>query len=199
MQSVFTAKNPHVDDQSKVGHTESKAQLEISFTGLLMNSVSHTCMLLMNSVSHTCMLLMASCSCSSWWAELSASKRMSVSLRSFSHSSERNSDTSFSSCSVSSRPSHDLPAIPTSSCERYIQIILWRKSTIACPTPMLKSRPFRRRYPHYVGFWEKMGRMWPVLRSPLYLRTALWVPFYWRPCWRSSSAKVEQKWGSTLH
>lgn len=49
----------------------------------------------------TCMLCMVSRSCSSWWAELRASKRMSVSFISFSHSSERSSDTSFFSGSPS--------------------------------------------------------------------------------------------------
>lgn len=59
--------------------------------------------------THTCMLLMASCSCSRRWAELKASKRMSVSLRSFSHSSVRSSVTTLSSpTSPSSPPSESL-------------------------------------------------------------------------------------------
>lgn len=49
----------------------------------------------------TCMLCMVSRSCSSWWAELRASRRMSVSFISFSHSSDRSSDTSFFSGSPS--------------------------------------------------------------------------------------------------
>lgn len=49
---------------------------------------------------------MASCKCSSWWAELRASRRMSVSFRSFSHNSVRSSDTTFSS--TPSPPSHSL-------------------------------------------------------------------------------------------
>lgn len=48
------------------------------------------------------MLCMVSRSWSSWWAELRASRRMSVSFISFSHSSERSSDTSFFSGSSSS-------------------------------------------------------------------------------------------------
>lgn len=52
----------------------------------------------------TCMLCMVSRSWSSWWAELRASRRMSVSFISFSHSSERSSDTSFFSGSSSSLP-----------------------------------------------------------------------------------------------
>ncbi len=52
--------------------------------------------------SLTCMLFMVSRSCSSWCAELSASSRMSVSFISFSHSSDRSSDTIFSSPSFSS-------------------------------------------------------------------------------------------------
>lgn len=59
-----------------------------------------------NHATNTCMLFMASCSCSKRWAELSASRRMSVSLRSFSHSSVRSSDTTFSS--VPSPPSQSL-------------------------------------------------------------------------------------------
>lgn len=50
------------------------------------------------------MLCMVSRSWSSWWAELRASRRMSVSFISFSHSSERSSDTSFFSGSSSSLP-----------------------------------------------------------------------------------------------
>lgn len=50
----------------------------------------------------TCMLFMVSLSCSSWWAELSASSRMSVSSLSLSQSSERKSDTAVSSLSPSS-------------------------------------------------------------------------------------------------
>lgn len=50
----------------------------------------------------TCMLFMASRSCSSWCAEFSASRRMSVSFISFSHSSDFSSDTTFSSPSFSS-------------------------------------------------------------------------------------------------
>lgn len=49
----------------------------------------------------TCILCMVSRSCSSWWAELRASRRMSVSFISFSHSSDRSSDTSFFSGSPS--------------------------------------------------------------------------------------------------
>lgn len=50
----------------------------------------------------TCILCMVSRSWSSWWAELRASNRISVSFISFSHSSERSSDTSFFSGSSSS-------------------------------------------------------------------------------------------------
>lgn len=56
----------------------------------------------------TCILCIVSRSWSSWWAELRASKRMSVSFISFSHSSERSSDTSFFSGSSSSLPWNSL-------------------------------------------------------------------------------------------
>lgn len=59
-----------------------------------------------NIQAHTCMLVMASCSCSRWCAELKASRRMSVSFRSFSHSSERSSVTTLSS--ATSSPSQSL-------------------------------------------------------------------------------------------
>lgn len=136
--------------------------------------------------SHTCMCVMASCSCSSWWAELRASRRMSVSLRSFSQSSERNSDTSFSS--VPSRSSHDLTETPTDvtshTRDSYRQIkqtltLLWRFS--------------RGRYSHHDGFWVKKGRSRWAWRSPRCQRMMLWSPFYWRPCWRSFSTAGEQR------
>lgn len=52
---------------------------------------------------------MVSCSCSSWCAEFRASRRMSVSFISFSHSSDLSSDTTFSSpSSPSFSSSHSL-------------------------------------------------------------------------------------------